>query len=304
MMDKNKYYANTYQTPNVLIDERLKDLDCYEFTLISIVIRKTFGWGKRDEGDYISLSQFMKIAPNISRRTIINKLESLKNKGLLETIICQGKTNHYCLSTIFYSSAGDAPVDNEVVQEMHRTSAGDAPVLVQEMHRTSAGDAPTKPTIQNLLIKPTYQKGRHPAGGLLDVQLFFIEKGIADPLENAFKFFNHYEANGWVQGRGKPLKDWRAAPWGSWNFARSMGKLKVRFVNDHPNADELDSIKIIEIDREKIIKGLLDNKLKITESNIIEYHFSKEPDPETKHISYDPLEVRKQIKNQFSAGPS
>lgn len=24
-------------------------------------------------------------------------------------------------------------------------------------------------------------------------------------------FFNHYEANGWVQGRGKPIKDWQAA---------------------------------------------------------------------------------------------
>lgn len=27
---------------------------------------------------------------------------------------------------------------------------------------------------------------------------------------NPEKFFNHYEANGWVQGKGKPIKDWKA----------------------------------------------------------------------------------------------
>lgn len=27
---------------------------------------------------------------------------------------------------------------------------------------------------------------------------------------NPERFFDHYEANGWVQGRGKPVKDWKA----------------------------------------------------------------------------------------------
>lgn len=29
--------------------------------------------------------------------------------------------------------------------------------------------------------------------------------------EEAEKFWNHYEANGWVQGKNKPIRDWKAA---------------------------------------------------------------------------------------------
>ena len=28
---------------------------------------------------------------------------------------------------------------------------------------------------------------------------------------NPQRFINYYEANGWVQGKGKPIKDWKAA---------------------------------------------------------------------------------------------
>jgi hypothetical protein len=281
MDKKHKYYANTFQVPRVLIDERLKDLDCYEFTILSIIIRKTMGWQK--EYDFISLTQFTKIAPKISRRTIINKTRTLEEKGLLVIMRGTGKTiNHYKLSTIFFEStgAGDAPVDQSLVQEMHQTGAGDAPVdqsLVQEMHQTGAGDAPISPStgagdaptkLNN--IKPTYTKARQPAGGLREVQLFFIEKGIADPLINAWKFFNHYEANGWVQGKNKQLKDWRAAPWASWNFPRSNGKLKVRCINHNKDIEDervSTRVTINELERDRIVKGLLNGCLKITDNN-------------------------------------
>ena len=41
-----------------------------------------------------------------------------------------------------------------------------------------------------------------------EVKRAFQEVGKADEAE---KFWNHYEANGWVQGKNKPIKNWKAA---------------------------------------------------------------------------------------------
>ena len=42
---------------------------------------------------------------------------------------------------------------------------------------------------------------------LEEVRAYCLEKGFTfDP----DMFFNHYEANGWVQGKGKPIKSWQA----------------------------------------------------------------------------------------------
>jgi phage replication O-like protein O len=53
----NKNYT---QTPNKLLEKLAKTkLSNYEFRCICVVVRKTFGW-RKEKGDYISLSQFVK----------------------------------------------------------------------------------------------------------------------------------------------------------------------------------------------------------------------------------------------------
>lgn len=42
-----------------------------------------------------------------------------------------------------------------------------------------------------------------------DVLAFFAEQGSTN--SEAASFYDYYTANGWTQGRGKPIKDWRAA---------------------------------------------------------------------------------------------
>ena len=41
---------------------------------------------------------------------------------------------------------------------------------------------------------------------------FFLKlQDMPKAVREAEKFYNHYMANGWVQGRGKPLKNWKFA---------------------------------------------------------------------------------------------
>jgi len=113
-------------------------------------------------------------------------------------------------------------------------------------------------------------KERSPKNGLRDVQLYFIESGIDDPLSNALKFFSHYEANGWVQGRGKPLKNWRAAPWASWNFIKTHSALSVRLI------DQNNEYHIERFPREKILNGLRNGKVRVEDELYLVCNYIRE----------------------------
>ena len=53
---------------------------------------------------------------------------------------------------------------------------------------------------------------------LMMVVNYFKEQRIKDPELQAEKFYNHYEANGWVRGKTK-IKDWKACV-KTWEFPR------------------------------------------------------------------------------------
>lgn len=65
-------------------------------------------------------------------------------------------------------------------------------------HTNTVTKSPTKPI-----------KRAHPIS-LDEVQKYFVECGSTNPQDCA-KFYDYYTANGWTQGKGKPIKDWQAA---------------------------------------------------------------------------------------------
>ena len=65
-------------------------------------------------------------------------------------------------------------------------------------HVSKQGNGTKPPKKNGCFAPPTYK----------EVRAYCDERGNqVDPV----KFVDHYTANGWVQGRGKPIKNWQAA---------------------------------------------------------------------------------------------
>ncbi len=69
--------------------------------------------------------------------------------------------------------------------------------------------------------KPEKIKANKPID-LQEVIAYFKELKIVDPLKNAEKFYNHYEAVNWVRGKAK-IVNWKACV-KTWNFDKEATK--------------------------------------------------------------------------------
>lgn len=76
----SKFIPNSFQVPNVIIDELIADMSEAELKCFLFVIRKTTGWQK--EMDAISISQFME-SLKLSKQSVISGCDRLVDKGLL-----------------------------------------------------------------------------------------------------------------------------------------------------------------------------------------------------------------------------
>jgi len=79
---------NFTQTPNVLFDHLLKELNNSELKIILVIIRQTNGWidkktDRRKVKDRITYSQFI-LKTGLSRRIISAAIKSLSQKHLIE----------------------------------------------------------------------------------------------------------------------------------------------------------------------------------------------------------------------------
>ena len=64
----------------------------------------------------------------------------------------------------------------------------------------------TKPNRENKAATPPHTRFSPPS--VEDVRIYCLERGNGLDAE---RFCDYYAANGWIQGKGKPIRDWRAA---------------------------------------------------------------------------------------------
>jgi len=145
--------------PNWLLDTQ-HEYTMPQWCIITCIVRQTEGYIKRDWWK-LSINDFVE-RTGMSRRTVINTLNELP-----KCILRKNDGNSFSYKIIKPSSALDAPIEAQGVQEMHQGGALDAPVLVQEMHQGGALDAP---------ITSSLKKEERKERNIKEIQLHFTTK--------------------------------------------------------------------------------------------------------------------------------
>lgn len=102
------------QTPNDLFDHWLPHLGEIELKVLLVILRKTFGWHKKDLRDRISLSQLEKLTGS-TPSNILKAVSFLVSKGLIEKEVIGpiGKQSTYYQLIVNEDSNNSYPCRNE-----------------------------------------------------------------------------------------------------------------------------------------------------------------------------------------------
>ncbi|VGM95174.1 phage replication protein O, N-terminal domain [uncultured Avibacterium sp.] len=76
----NQFIPNSFQLPNSVVDDLIRDLTGAELKCYLVIVRKTKGWNK--DCDAISISQLMEVT-GLSNRAVIDACNHLTEIGLL-----------------------------------------------------------------------------------------------------------------------------------------------------------------------------------------------------------------------------
>ena len=95
----SKFIPNSFQVPNVLVDEYITELSSHSFKLLIFIIRKTKGWQKQK--DTIPTTQFAKALGLKKTRHVYPYIAELEALNLIKVHKKLGKTNQYSLGKNF-----------------------------------------------------------------------------------------------------------------------------------------------------------------------------------------------------------
>lgn len=143
-----------------------------------------------------SMKAFAEIFPYLSEKKIRNALKNLQDAGLIMT----GNFNKSAYDrTLWYTFSDFAESilpkrQMEVAEKANQNSQKSEPIP----DNNTGGESNTEREKRKRFTPPTLE----------EVSAYCRElNSKIDPQQ----FIDYYTANGWVQGKGKPIKDWKAA---------------------------------------------------------------------------------------------
>ena len=128
----------------------------------------------------------------ISRPTVSKSIKKLEELGFIETRF-DGRIRHLTVQA-----------DRKIFTGRGKNSFGQT---VNNLRADRKNSTSTN-TIERTTKNTSKERGARPKD-LDEVLESFKEVGAEE--SEALAFFDYYEANGWTQGRNKPIKDWKAA---------------------------------------------------------------------------------------------
>lgn len=128
----------------------------------------------------------------VSRPTISKAIKKLESLGFIEATF-DGRIRHLTVQA-----------DRKIFTGRGKDSFGQKEKNLRAEGKNSTSTNTIERTVEN-----TSKKREGKPANLEEVLSSFQEVG-ADESE-AMAFFDYYEANGWTQGKNKPIKDWKAA---------------------------------------------------------------------------------------------
>lgn len=143
----NKFIPNSFQVPNVLVDEYITELSSHAFKLLLFIIRKTKGWQKTK--DTIPTTQLAKVLGVKKLSNVYPYIKELEALHLIKVHKSLGKTNQYSLGKNFTK-----PVPKKATTESESSpKKGDTPVP-----NTGTGSSPKKGYSSKDINKTTTNK--------------------------------------------------------------------------------------------------------------------------------------------------
>jgi len=241
----SKFIPNSFQIPNVIVDEYIDKLHANSFKLLIFIIRKTKGWQK--EKDAISATQLANALNVKTIRKVYPYIKELEQFNLIKIYKSTGKINQYALGENFAK-----PVTKKSSTQKGTSALKEhIPVPEKNTSTSTLKVHTTKDTIKTTNIKTSSKRFIEPT--IDEVRVYCIERGNGI---NADAFVNHYQANGWMRGKNK-IKDWKACV-RTWEVAQ-----RNRNKSSHVNAATL-AAQGIDIDTGRVfttgleqIEGLL-----------------------------------------------
>lgn len=140
----SNFIVNSFQVPNILVDELMSELSGIELKCYLFVIRKTKGWNK--EFDAISLSQFISFT-GAGKTAVISALKKLVDIGLLIKKTGTRNTSVYAINMFKNRTSSES----ELVQKVNCTGSESELVTSSESEHTKDN---IKNTIKNTPLTP------------------------------------------------------------------------------------------------------------------------------------------------------